>query len=109
MTPLQFLARLSALVPPPRHPLIRFYGVCAPHSAWRMGVVSLSERDPGTDASTTRIEPPALAEPQATEQPVVGSKSQLQQRTGIDWATLLRRVHDLDALACRCGGRLSLP
>ncbi len=24
----------------------------------------------------------------------------------IDWATLLRRVYDIDALACPCGGRL---
>ena len=35
MTPTQFLARLAALVPPPRHPLVRFYGVWAPHSRWR--------------------------------------------------------------------------
>jgi hypothetical protein len=35
MSPLQFLARLAALIPPPRHPLIRFYGVFAPHSSWR--------------------------------------------------------------------------
>jgi hypothetical protein len=26
--------------------------------------------------------------------------------TRIDWATLLKRVHDVDALACPCGGRL---
>jgi hypothetical protein len=25
----------------------------------------------------------------------------------IDWATLLRRVYDVDALRCPCGGRLS--
>jgi hypothetical protein len=24
----------------------------------------------------------------------------------VDWATLLKRVHNLDALACPCGGRL---
>jgi hypothetical protein len=24
----------------------------------------------------------------------------------IDWAELLKRVHDVDALACSCGGRL---
>lgn len=93
-------------IPPPRHPLIRLHGVFAPHSAWRMGVVSLSERGPGTDASTTRTESPALPERQATEQPAFGNKSELQPRTGIDWAALLRRVYDLDTLACRCGGRL---
>jgi len=32
MPPLQFLARLAALIPPPRHPLIRFYGIFAPRS-----------------------------------------------------------------------------
>ncbi len=26
--------------------------------------------------------------------------------TRIDWATLLKRVHDIDALGCPCGGRL---
>jgi hypothetical protein len=33
--PAQFLARLGALISPPRHPLIRFYGVFAPHSSWQ--------------------------------------------------------------------------
>ena len=35
MNPLEFMARLSALIPPPRHPLLRFYGVFAPNSKWR--------------------------------------------------------------------------
>lgn len=35
MNPLEFMARLSGLIPPPRHPLLRFYGVFAPHSKWR--------------------------------------------------------------------------
>jgi hypothetical protein len=39
MTPLSFMARLAALIPPPRHPLIRFAGVFAPHSSWRSKVV----------------------------------------------------------------------
>jgi hypothetical protein len=39
MTPLEFLARLAALVPPPRYPLLRYHGVLAPRSAWRRDVV----------------------------------------------------------------------
>jgi hypothetical protein len=39
MTPLEFLARLAALVPPPRYPLVRFHGVLAPRSSWRRDVV----------------------------------------------------------------------
>ena len=39
MTPAHFLARLAALVPPPRFPLLRFAGVLAPNSPWRAAVV----------------------------------------------------------------------
>jgi hypothetical protein len=39
MTPLELLARLAALVPPPKHPLVRFHGVLAPRSSWRRDVV----------------------------------------------------------------------
>src|SRR5262245_22145352 len=37
--PASFLARLAALVPPPRYPLVRYHGVLAPHSKWRSAVV----------------------------------------------------------------------
>jgi hypothetical protein len=39
MTPIEFLARLAALVPPPRYPLVRYHGVLAPHATWRSAVV----------------------------------------------------------------------
>lgn len=39
MTPLELLARLAALVPPPRYPLVRYHGVLAPHAAWRREIV----------------------------------------------------------------------
>jgi len=39
MSPLQFLARLSALVCPPRYPLLRYFGVLGPRSSWRRDVV----------------------------------------------------------------------
>ena len=35
MEPMDFMARLAALVPPPRRPLLRYHGVFAPHSPWR--------------------------------------------------------------------------
>jgi hypothetical protein len=41
MTPLELLARLAALIPPPRHPLVRFHGAFAPRSSWRKLVVPL--------------------------------------------------------------------
>jgi hypothetical protein len=35
MAPMDFMARLCALVPPPQIPLIRYHGVFAPRSSWR--------------------------------------------------------------------------
>jgi hypothetical protein len=42
MTPLELLARLAALVPPPRYPLVRYHGVLAPHATWlvRLDMIS---------------------------------------------------------------------
>lgn len=39
LTPTQFLGRLSALVPPPRSHLVRFFGVFGPHSKHRQRIV----------------------------------------------------------------------
>src|ERR1019366_9121286 len=39
MTGVELLARLSALIPPPRYPLVRFHGVLASRSSWRRDVV----------------------------------------------------------------------
>ena len=44
MTPIEALARLAELVPPPRYPLLRFHGVVAPRHRWRDRVVP---RPPG--------------------------------------------------------------
>jgi hypothetical protein len=39
MSPVEFLARLCAITPPPRFPLVRFHGVLGPRSSWRSEVV----------------------------------------------------------------------
>ncbi len=117
MTPTQFLARLSALIPPPRHPLIRFYGVFAPHSSWRRQVVAL------LDTAVTGSEGPkkapcarreerraagngAGARQTSTGQDAAQNPDRPFRDTRIDWATLLKRTYGIDALACPCGGRL---
>ena len=136
MSPLQFLARLAALIPPPRHPLIRFYGVFAPHSSWREKVVPIrlpccDQRDedgtcsPDSTAATTAITVARIVKPSTLPilarrcsepaphcvAPVapryVAPAAVREPSTHIDWAELLKRVHDVDALACLCGGRLN--
>jgi hypothetical protein len=39
MTPLELLARLAAIVPPPRYPLLRYFGVFAGNSPWRSSII----------------------------------------------------------------------
>lgn len=156
MTPLELLARIAALVPPPRHPLIRFHGVFAPNSSWRKRVVpgvtpiegagqdacscdschdpasarmtptdrasaagamagatqavaansSFSTVSPVTHQSTapSHVSDCVQSDPNAACTPA--REPGRRKSWWIDWATLLRRVHDIDALACKCGGRL---
>ena len=39
LTPVELLARIAALIPPPRHPFLRYHGVLAPASKWRADIV----------------------------------------------------------------------
>jgi hypothetical protein len=95
MEPHQFFARLCALIPPPRHPLIRFFGVFGPASKWRAEVIPrlppLSDQKESSGSGE-------LGE---------GTKEESQWHSQrLDWATLLHRVYDIDALRCECGGEL---
>lgn len=112
LSPMQFMGKLSALVPTPRSHLTRFHGVFGPHSKHRNRIVP----------KTPRAEPlppkrAAALEPRTTEP----SPSLLQHATAfpspkpprgpyrLAWATLLRRVFAIDVLHCeRCGGRRQL-
>jgi hypothetical protein len=47
MTAVEFMARLSALIAPPRYPLTRFAGVLAPRSKWRPEIVPKPREKPG--------------------------------------------------------------
>jgi len=54
MEPMDFMASLVALIPPPRHPLVRYHGVFAPHSPWRAAVVLGPRPEELTRAATPR-------------------------------------------------------
>ena len=101
MTPMEFMARLSALTPPPRTPLVRYHGVLAPNSPWRVAVVPLppGAAEVGDEAEAT-----------ATEREGVGGRREAPtKRARIDWARLLWRVWGVDALKCpACDGRMKM-
>lgn len=95
-SPLEFLEKLAALVPPPRIHLTRFHGILAPHSKFRKLVVSqIVEEKIDEDA----IEEKSL-EIQDSD---VADNSAKQKR--ISWAKLLSRVFSLDMNNCElCAG-----
>jgi Putative transposase len=91
--PLDFVAKLAALVPKPNKNLVLYHGVLSAHAAWRARVVAY-----GRDAAASSLDaetPRARCEPPRHE----------RQR----WVALMKRAFGFDVLSCvRCGGRMRL-
>ena len=86
--PRELMARLAALIPPPRQHQVRYHGILAPSAAWRDHVVP--EVAPARDKAT------------------MGAGGQ-SVTSGRSWAELMRRVFALDVMQCpRCGGRMRI-
>ena len=68
MTPLELLAKIASLVPPPRAPLIRFAGVLAPSSSWRASVVPASTKTAPAHACGPAAKAKAKAEDKAEDE-----------------------------------------
>ena len=94
LEPLDFMARLAALVPPPRMHLTRYHGVFAPHSKLRAAVTSAHR---GMGAS----QPPGAAiDPDNPPTP---------RHVAMNWARRLKRVFGIEIDSCsRCGGQLKI-
>jgi len=76
MTPLEFLARLAAIVPPPRYPLLRYAGVLGPRSSWRRDVVPRAPRPKPCDPRPAEKEHAAAGkEPKAHSRPTAESRA----------------------------------
>jgi hypothetical protein len=91
--PLDFIARLAALVPKPRVNLTRFHGLFAPNSKHR-ALVTPSRRGRGS-------------KPKATDE---GQEQSLaERRVSMSWAQRLKRVFNIDIETCReCGGAVRI-
>ena len=90
--PLDFLARLAALVPRPRVNLTRFHGVFAPNSKLRARVTP-AKRGKGRGSSGA-----------ASEDKTPGEK-----HAAMTWAKRLKRVFNIDAQTCyACGAAVKI-
>lgn len=89
--PLDFIARLAALVPKPSVNLTHFHGVFAPNSKLR-ALATAAKRGKGTKAKV-------LDELQTPTDP----------RASMIWAQRLKRVFNIDIETCRdCGGAVKV-
>ena len=90
--PLDFIARLAALVPKPRVNLTRFHGVFAPNSKHR-ALVTPARRGKGGKKAEATDEPPTA----------------IERRAAMTWAQRLKRVFNIDIETCReCGGAVKV-
>ena len=134
MTPVQLLARLAALIPPPRFPLQRLSGVFGPRSPLRASVVPRGPARAGATAPRARKQKRRAKKPDDASAFVASGEGTLPERGGgdsentvrsrprtslgdgvvkpvgsrIEWAQLLRRIYLVDVLACPCGGRRAI-
>jgi hypothetical protein len=91
LEPLDFMARLAALVPPPRMHLTRYHGVFAPHSSLRAAITP-AQRGMGKKSAEEGIGRPAVP-----------------RHVAMSWAQRLKRVFGIEIEACaRCHGQLKV-
>lgn len=89
--PLDFIARLVALVPKPRVNLTRFHGVFAPNSKQRAEVTPNNKQSKSV--------------PQSMLDNNVEEKIDKNKRNSMTWAQRLKRVFGIDIEMCdQCGG-----
>ena len=89
--PLDFIARLAALVPKPRVHLTRFHGVFAPNSKYRSVVTGESQA-------------------KQTKSSVIGNTREVNEpRKSMNWAMRLKRVFNIDITVCKhCQGPVKI-
>ena len=100
LTPVAFLRRVAALIPPPRVNLVRFFGVLAPNARLRQHVVPV----PPPSAESSIREPlpgaPGPSPAMAVESPASPSPPR------VPWAQLLKKTFGSEVLTCdKCGGK----
>jgi hypothetical protein len=93
--PVDFIARLAALVPKPRVNLTRYHGVLAPNHRWR-GEITPARRGKA-------LKKAANAEPRTPVE--CHAARACPALSGMTWAQRLKRVFNIDIGVCgHCGG-----
>jgi hypothetical protein len=116
LTPFDLIARIAALVPPPRLHRHRYFGVLAPNSPLRSQVIALVQSDDSStsispaqpESALENPQPPSISQPrpESIEIPNPPSKP---SSIHISWVMLLARVYEIFPLLCPlCGGTIRI-
>jgi hypothetical protein len=94
--PIDFIAKLAALVPPPRAHLTRFHGIFAPNASLRAQLTPAGRgRRPANDAESIRASS--------------DDRTPAERRRSMTWAQRLKRVFGIDVSTCiHCGGAVRI-
>jgi len=103
LTPLELIARIAALVPPPRTHRHSYFGVLAPNSPLRAAVTALAQALPAQPAA-------AQAGPVSTGEGAPANPVQPKRPPAhYLWAVLIARIYEVFPLLCPlCGGQMRL-
>jgi hypothetical protein len=126
-TPVEFLEKLAVLIPKPRVNLLLYHGVLAARARHRAAALrAIPSSAPAASASEVAAssavdaatalpalpQVPASSAPRASvaagprDAPAASPGPPRSPRRYLTWAELLRRIFEIDILACTCGGRL---
>jgi hypothetical protein len=116
LTPLELIARIAALVPPPRTHRHRYFGVLAPNSPLRPAVTALAQDAVVQPAQPAKPPPPAQAEPASADtgegvvalgagDPLLTQAEPTQpvppkRPAHYLWAVLIARIYEVFPLLC---------
>jgi len=94
--PVEFIAKLAALVPPPRAHLTRLHGVFAPNAKLRAQLTPSGRgKRPATDVASAGAN--------------IDDRSPIERRRAMTWAQRLKRVFGIDVKTCiHCGGSVRI-
>ena len=116
LTPLELIARIAALVPPPRTHRHRYFGVLAPNSPLRAAVTALATPAQPAKQVVVQTEPANMSEGapgvaplghaiSPTPEPAPPKRSKAHYL----WAVLIARIYEVFPLLCPlCGGQMRL-
>jgi hypothetical protein len=116
LTPHELIARIAALVPPPRTHRHRYFGVLAPNSPLRPAVTALAQ-DAAVQPAEVQAEPASTAAGEGARGVSNSLPTQAEPAQPVSakrpahylWAVLIARIYEVFPLLCPiCGGQMRI-